>query len=83
MFLVGAEFKNGAVSQPNPKRSRSFDFRMLVPFALGAGLAAIFVKVPGLFSEKATLTEAILFLGAAMSINGVSDAGADYLMSAD
>jgi Kef-type K+ transport system membrane component KefB len=26
------------------------------------------IKVPGLFSEKATMTEAVLFMGAAMSI---------------
>ena len=41
---------------------------MIVPFALGAGLAVWFVRMPGLFSEKATTLEAILFLGAAMSI---------------
>ena len=35
---------------------------------LGAGLAILLIKVPGLFSEKASLFEAMLFLGAAMAI---------------
>src|SRR6266704_3014114 len=41
---------------------------MLAPFALGTVLAIGLINVPGLFSEKATQFEAILFLGAAMSI---------------
>src|SRR5207244_3863729 len=41
---------------------------MLAPFALGAMLAVPLLKVPGLFSEKAKLFEAMLFLGASMSI---------------
>jgi Kef-type K+ transport system membrane component KefB len=68
MFLVGAEFKTELFRSRIRSAAAVSISGMLVPFALGAGLAAIFVKVPGLFSEKATLTEAILFLGAAMSI---------------
>jgi Kef-type K+ transport system membrane component KefB len=41
---------------------------MIAPFVLGAGLAIVLIKVPGLFSEKATLLEAMLFLGASMAI---------------
>ena len=41
---------------------------MLAPFVLGGALAVALVAVPGLFSEKATLLESMLFLGAAMSI---------------
>src|SRR5213075_902644 len=41
---------------------------MLLPFALGSGLAIAFTRMPGLFSERVTTAEAMLFLGAAMSI---------------
>src|SRR4030095_8582151 len=37
-------------------------------FTLGALLAMWLIKVPGLFGSKTTQFEAILFLGAAMSI---------------
>src|SRR6266404_5899575 len=68
MFLVGVEFD----VQTFRSRARSAAWvsaaGMLAPFVLGAGLAIGFVKIPGLFSEKATLLETMLFLGAAMSI---------------
>jgi hypothetical protein len=41
---------------------------MVAPFILGGFLALWIRRVPGLFSEKATDFEAVLFLGAAMSI---------------
>src|SRR5439155_23649587 len=41
---------------------------MAAPFALGALLAIPLMKVAGIFSEKARLFEAMLFMGAAMSI---------------
>src|SRR5215813_14730665 len=68
MFLVGVEFD----IQTFRKRVRSAAAvsvaGMIAPFVLGAALALLFIKVPGLFSEKATPFEAMLFLGAAMSI---------------
>src|SRR5262249_40269491 len=68
MFLVGVEFD----IETFRKRARSAACvsaaGMFAPFVLGAALAAALIKVPGLFSEKATLFEAMLFLGAAMSI---------------
>jgi Kef-type K+ transport system membrane component KefB len=68
MFLVGVEFD----TETFRKRARSAlsvsAAGMIAPFILGAVLASALVKVPGLFSEKATLLEAILFLGASMSI---------------
>jgi Kef-type K+ transport system membrane component KefB len=68
MFLVGVEFD----VQTFRSRARSAAWvsaaGMLAPFVLGAALALGFIKIPGLFSEKATLLEAMLFLGAAMSI---------------
>ena len=41
---------------------------MVVPFILGGFLAFWIRRVPGLFSERATDFEAVLFLGAATSI---------------
>jgi Kef-type K+ transport system membrane component KefB len=68
MFLVGVEF-NTATFMSRARSAASVSAAgMLAPFVLGAGLALGLVKVPGLFSEKATVYEAMLFLGAAMSI---------------
>lgn len=68
MFLVGVEFD----IETFRKRARSataISFAgMVAPFVLGAILAAALVKMPGLFSGRATLFEAMLFMGAAMSI---------------
>src|ERR1043166_1514008 len=68
MFLVGVEFDVVTFR----KRARSAAWisaaGMLAPFVLGGALAVGLVKIPGLFSEKATLMEAVLFLGASMSI---------------
>jgi Kef-type K+ transport system membrane component KefB len=68
MFLVGVEFD----TETFRKRARSAlsvsAAGMIAPFILGAALASALVKVPGLFSEKATVLEAMLFLGASMSI---------------
>jgi Kef-type K+ transport system membrane component KefB len=68
MFLVGVEFNTQSfVSRARSALSVSMA-GMLVPFALGAGLAWALANAPGLFSEKATSLESMLFLGAAMSI---------------
>jgi Kef-type K+ transport system membrane component KefB len=68
MFLVGVEF-DVATFRKRAKSAAAVSFAgMLGPFVLGALLAISLVKVPGLFSEHATLFEAMLFMGAAMSI---------------
>ncbi|HWI56146.1 MAG TPA: cation:proton antiporter, partial [Bacillota bacterium] len=68
MFLVGVEFNiHTFLSRARSAASVSIA-GMLAPFALGAALAVGFIHLPGLFSPKATLFEAMLFLGAAMSI---------------
>jgi Kef-type K+ transport system membrane component KefB len=68
MFLVGVEFD----IETFKKRARSAASvslaGMAAPFILGAALAVALVRVKGLFSERATLFEAMLFLGSAMSI---------------
>ena len=68
MFLVGVEF-DVATFRSRARSAASVSIAgMAAPFVLGGALAIGLVKVPGLFSEKATLLEAMLFLGAAMSI---------------
>ena len=68
MFLVGVEFKTELFRSRIHSAAAVSISGMLVPFALGAGLALWMVKTPGLFSAKAKTYEAVLFLGAAMSI---------------
>ena len=68
MFLVGVEFKRDLFASRVRSAVAVSVSGMLAPFALGSGLALWLIGVPGLFSDKATQFEAILFLGAAMSI---------------
>jgi Kef-type K+ transport system membrane component KefB len=68
MFLVGTEFKTDLFRSRVRSAVSVSVAGMLAPFALGGLLALWLWKVPGLFSEKATQFEAVLFLGAAMSI---------------
>jgi Kef-type K+ transport system membrane component KefB len=68
MFMVGVEFKTELFRSRLRSAVGVSLSGMLVPFALGAGLAVAFVRIAGLFSERATTAEAMLFLGAAMSI---------------
>ena len=68
MFLVGVEFKT-EVFRSRLRAAVTVSLSgMLAPFALGAGIAVVFTRIPGLFAEQATTAEAMLFLGAAMSI---------------
>jgi Kef-type K+ transport system membrane component KefB len=68
MFLVGVEFDLETFRKRARSAASVSAAGMVAPFILGAGLAIALVKVNGLFSERATLFEAMLFLGAAMSI---------------
>src|SRR5206468_7016102 len=68
MFLVGVEF-NTATFLSRARSAASVSIAgMIAPFVFGAGLAILLIKVPGLFSARASLFEAMLFLGAAMAI---------------
>jgi Kef-type K+ transport system membrane component KefB len=68
MFLVGTEFKT-ELFRARARSAASVSIAgMVAPFTLGGLLAFWLWKVPGLFSEKATQFEAVLFLGAALSI---------------
>ncbi len=68
MFLVGVEFRTDLFTSRIRSAMAVSISGMVVPFILGGGLALWLLKVPGLFSDKATSMEAMLFLGAAMSI---------------
>src|SRR5215475_11081779 len=68
MFLVGVEFDVATFRSRARSAASVSAAGMIAPFVLGAVLAIGLVKVPELFSEKATLLESMLFLGAAMSI---------------
>jgi Kef-type K+ transport system membrane component KefB len=68
MFLVGVEFKT-ELFRNRLRSALSVSLAgMLVPFALGTALVPWLLTIPGLFSSKATMWEAMLFLAAAMSI---------------
>src|SRR2546425_1435382 len=68
MFLIGVEFNTPTfLSRARSAASVSIA-GMIAPFVLGAGLAILLINVPGLFSVKASLWEAMLFLGSAMAI---------------
>jgi Kef-type K+ transport system membrane component KefB len=68
MFLIGTEFDTNLIR----KRLRSAVSvslaGILTPMALGAGLAMMLVRQPGLFRAGIPLPEAMLFLGAAIAI---------------
>lgn len=68
MFLVGVEFDSDLFRSRIRSAASISMAGMVVPFVLGGALAIPFLRTPGLFSEKAKLYEAMLFMGAAMSI---------------
>jgi len=68
MFLVGVEFDISTFMQRARSAALVSISGMVAPIILGALLALILIKIPGLFSAKATTFEAMLFLGAAMAI---------------
>lgn len=68
MFLIGVEF-DVVTFRSRARSAAAVSFAgMAAPFVLGTLLAIGLVELPGLFSAKTTLFEAMLFLGAAMSI---------------
>ena len=74
MFLVGVEFKRDLFASRARSAAAVSVSGMLAPFALGTVLATWLINVPGLFSEKATRLEAVLFLGAAVRSFGETTA---------
>ncbi|HJV96292.1 MAG TPA: cation:proton antiporter, partial [Albitalea sp.] len=68
MFLVGAEFDTGLIRSRLRSAALVSAAGIVVPFVLGVALAAVVAGDPTLFSARTTRTQAMLFLGAAMSI---------------
>jgi Kef-type K+ transport system membrane component KefB len=68
MFLVGVEFKTEFFRARVRSAASVSVAGMAVPFTCAIILAPWLVTIPGLFSARATTFEAILFLGAAISI---------------
>jgi Kef-type K+ transport system membrane component KefB len=68
MFLVGVEFKTD-LFRARVRSAASVSLAgVAAPFVLGSLLALWLVRVPGLFAATIELHEAMLFLGAAISI---------------
>ncbi len=68
MFLVGLEFRADII-RGYLKSSLAVSIAgMVVPFALGAGLAWVLYHHTELFPERTSLREAALFLGASMCV---------------
>lgn len=68
MFLVGAEF-DSTLFRSRIRSAASVSIAgMAGPFILGGLLAIPLLRLDGLFSERTRLFEAMLFLGASMSI---------------
>ena len=68
MFIVGMEFRMDIVRQRLRSSLAVSLAGMAAPFVLGAGLAWVLHHHTSLFPAKTSLTEAMLFLGAAMCI---------------
>src|SRR5215471_11637052 len=60
MFLVGVEFDIETFRKRARSAATVSAAGMFAPFVLGVALAIAMIKVPGLFSEKATLFESML-----------------------
>ncbi|TAG05937.1 MAG: cation:proton antiporter [Betaproteobacteria bacterium] len=68
MFVVGVEFDLALIAKRLRSAAAVSAAGVLVPFALGGMLALAIADNPLLFSSKTTSTQAVLFMGAAMSI---------------
>ncbi len=68
MFVVGLEFRMDIVQKRLRSSVAVSIAGMIVPFALGAGLAYLLFYHTELFPKRTSLMEAMLFLGASMCI---------------
>ncbi len=68
MFLVGVEFKAELFKQYRNSAIGISLAGIVVPFVVGAGIALWLIGIPGLFSPKLQLTEAMMFMGACIAI---------------
>jgi Kef-type K+ transport system membrane component KefB len=68
MFLVGSGFETSHFRGHARSAAAVSIAGMAVPFALAALIAGPMLRTPGLFSARASHADAVLFLGAAISI---------------
>lgn len=68
MFLIGVEFDVGMIRRRLKSAASISAAGIIAPFALGGALAYFIADDPQLFAERTSSVEAILFMGAAMSI---------------
>lgn len=68
MFLIGVEFDVGLIRKRMRSAASISAAGIIAPFALGGTLAYFIAHDPALFAEKTSQLEAVLFMGAAMSI---------------
>jgi len=68
MFLVGVEFQVGLIGERADRAAAVSLAGIITPFVLGCGLALLLMGNPELFPPHVGRTEAMLFLGAAISI---------------
>jgi Kef-type K+ transport system membrane component KefB len=71
MFVVGMEFRVDIVRQKLRSSIAVSVAGIVMPLLLGAGLAWVFFHHTDLFPKKTSLTVAMLFLGASMSITAL------------
>ena len=71
MFVVGIEFRVDIVKSKLRSAMAVSIAGILMPLAFGAGLAWIFFSQTDLFPKKTSLLDAMLFLGASMSITAL------------
>jgi Kef-type K+ transport system membrane component KefB len=68
MFLIGVEFDTNLIRQRLRSAASVSLAGILTPLALGALLALLLIKQPGLFGPQVATGAAMLFLGAAIAI---------------
>jgi len=68
MFCVGLEFRSELILRDARKAASVSIAGIVVPFAFGAGLALMLMRMGGFFAPGVTDVHAVLFTGAAMAI---------------
>ena len=68
MFLIGVEFDHEIIRKRLKSAASISAAGIIAPFLLGGTLAYFIASDPQLFAEKTSSLEAVLFMGAAMSV---------------
>lgn len=68
MFTVGLEFQTSLITRHARSAVLVSITGVLAPLALGGGLGLVMLRTNGLFTENVNTVQAVIFVGAAMSI---------------